>query len=180
MLGLALMLVLLMASLDQTIVSTALPTIVGDLGGVSKLSWVVTAYLLASTVAGPLYGKLGDRPFGWYRWKTTTEAVLGSSYMHPRLHLYEYLRENGDLERGNLLFEQAVEDLSDMSDLPRIRGTALYNLACARVNQGRLDDAIGLLQEALPLAPNIKSFASDDTDMRPLLDDPRFQELMKS
>ncbi len=56
----ALMLVLLLASLDQTIVSTALPTIVGDLGGVSKLSWVVTAYLLASTIVGPLYGKLGD------------------------------------------------------------------------------------------------------------------------
>jgi EmrB/QacA subfamily drug resistance transporter len=56
----ALLLVLLLASLDQTIVSTALPTIVGDLGGISKLSWVVTAYLLASTVAGPLYGKLGD------------------------------------------------------------------------------------------------------------------------
>jgi MFS family permease len=48
------------ASLDQTIVSTALPTIVGDLGGLSHLSWVVTAYLLASTVSGPLYGKLGD------------------------------------------------------------------------------------------------------------------------
>jgi len=56
----ALMLVLLLASLDQTIVSTALPTIVGDLGGISHLSWVVTAYLLASTVVGPLYGKLGD------------------------------------------------------------------------------------------------------------------------
>jgi EmrB/QacA subfamily drug resistance transporter len=56
----ALMLVLLIASLDQTIVSTALPTIVGDLGGAPKLSWVVTAYLLASTVSGPLYGKLGD------------------------------------------------------------------------------------------------------------------------
>ena len=56
----ALMLVLLLASLDQTIVSTALPTIVGDLGGVTHLSWVVTAYLLASTVVGPLYGKLGD------------------------------------------------------------------------------------------------------------------------
>ncbi|MBV8713327.1 MAG: MFS transporter [Solirubrobacterales bacterium] len=56
----ALLLVLLLASLDQTIVSTALPTIVGDLGGLSHLSWVVTAYLLASTVAGPLYGKLGD------------------------------------------------------------------------------------------------------------------------
>src|SRR5579875_3864385 len=56
----ALLLVLLLASLDQTIVSTALPTIVGDLGGIAHLSWVVTAYLLASTVVGPLYGKLGD------------------------------------------------------------------------------------------------------------------------
>src|SRR5215469_3811881 len=56
----ALLLVLLLASLDQTIVSTALPTIVGDLGGLQHLSWVVTAYLLASTIAGPLYGKLGD------------------------------------------------------------------------------------------------------------------------
>src|SRR6478609_782997 len=56
----ALMLVILLASLDQTIVSTALPTIVGDLGGLQHLSWVVTAYLLASTVTGPLYGKFGD------------------------------------------------------------------------------------------------------------------------
>jgi EmrB/QacA subfamily drug resistance transporter len=56
----ALLLVMLLAALDQTIVSTALPTIVGDLGGLSHLSWVVTAYLLASTVSGPLYGKLGD------------------------------------------------------------------------------------------------------------------------
>jgi EmrB/QacA subfamily drug resistance transporter len=56
----ALLLVLLLASLDQTIVSTALPTIVGELGGIEHLSWVVTAYLLSSTVVGPLYGKLGD------------------------------------------------------------------------------------------------------------------------
>src|SRR5215467_2791706 len=56
----ALFLVLLLAALDQTIVSTALPTIVGELGGLTHLSWVVTAYLLSSTVAGPLYGKFGD------------------------------------------------------------------------------------------------------------------------
>jgi MFS family permease len=55
-----LMLVLLMAALDQTIVSTALPTIVGDLGGLSHISWVVTAYLLAQTAVTPVYGKLGD------------------------------------------------------------------------------------------------------------------------
>jgi EmrB/QacA subfamily drug resistance transporter len=55
-----LMLVMLLASLDQTIVSTALPTIVGELSGLEHLSWVVTAYLLAVTVVTPLYGKLGD------------------------------------------------------------------------------------------------------------------------
>jgi EmrB/QacA subfamily drug resistance transporter len=57
----ALMLAMVLASLDSTIVSTALPTIVGDLGGLNHLSWVVTAYLLASTVSTPLYGKLGDQ-----------------------------------------------------------------------------------------------------------------------
>lgn len=56
----ALVLVLLLASLDQTIVATALPTIVGEIGGISHLSWIVTAYLLSSTVVVPLYGKLGD------------------------------------------------------------------------------------------------------------------------
>jgi EmrB/QacA subfamily drug resistance transporter len=56
-----LMIVMLLASLDQTIVSTALPTIVADLGGLNHLSWVVTAYLLAVTAVTPLYGKLGDQ-----------------------------------------------------------------------------------------------------------------------
>src|SRR3954453_17327540 len=56
----ALLLGLLLAALDQTIVATALPTIVSELGGLNHLSWVVTAYLLTSTVSAPLYGKLGD------------------------------------------------------------------------------------------------------------------------
>jgi len=56
----ALLLGMLLAALDQTIVSTALPTIVGDLGGLNHLSWIVTAYLLASTASTPLWGKLGD------------------------------------------------------------------------------------------------------------------------
>ena len=57
----ALMLGMLLAALDQTIVSTALPTIVGDLGGGAHIAWVVTAYLLAATVSTPLWGKLGDQ-----------------------------------------------------------------------------------------------------------------------
>jgi MFS family permease len=55
-----LMLVLLLAALDQTIVATALPTIVSDLGGLSHLSWITSAFLLAQTVVTPIYGKLGD------------------------------------------------------------------------------------------------------------------------
>jgi EmrB/QacA subfamily drug resistance transporter len=57
----ALLLGMLLAALDQTIVSTALPTIVGELHGGSHLAWVVTAYLLTSTVSTPLWGKLGDQ-----------------------------------------------------------------------------------------------------------------------
>jgi EmrB/QacA subfamily drug resistance transporter len=56
----ALMCGMLLAALDQTIVATALPTIVGDLKGSSHIAWVVTAYLLATTVSTPLWGKLGD------------------------------------------------------------------------------------------------------------------------
>lgn len=54
------MLGMLLAALDQTIVGTALPTIVSDLGGAAHMSWVVTAYLLAETVATVLVGKFGD------------------------------------------------------------------------------------------------------------------------
>lgn len=55
-----LMLTMLLASLDQTIFSTALPTIVGELNGVSEMLWVITIYILASTIMLPIYGKLGD------------------------------------------------------------------------------------------------------------------------
>jgi MFS family permease len=56
-----LVLVMLLAALDSTIVATALPTIVGELGGFDHIGWVVTAYLLAQTIVTPLYGKLGDQ-----------------------------------------------------------------------------------------------------------------------
>jgi MFS family permease len=64
----ALLLGMLLAALDQTIVATALPTIAGDLHGLSHLSWVVTAYLLASTVSTPL----------WASWATCTAARRSS------------------------------------------------------------------------------------------------------
>ncbi|MFJ8080885.1 DHA2 family efflux MFS transporter permease subunit [Streptomyces sp. NPDC096205] len=71
----ALLLGMLLAALDQTIVSTALPTIVSDLGGLEHLSWVVTAYMLAATAATPLWGKLGDQ-YGRKRLFQTAIAIF--------------------------------------------------------------------------------------------------------
>jgi EmrB/QacA subfamily drug resistance transporter len=68
----ALLMGMFLAALDQTVVATALPTIVGDLHGASHLSWVVTAYLLSSTVSTPLWGKLGDQ----YGRKTLFQASI--------------------------------------------------------------------------------------------------------
>src|SRR4051794_41849293 len=68
-----LLLAMLLASLDQTIVATALPTIVRDLGGIDQLSWVVTAYLLGATVSVPLWGRASDL----YGRKTLFLAAIG-------------------------------------------------------------------------------------------------------
>lgn len=126
-----------------------------------------------------LYDWLGDRPFQWYRAKTTTEAVLGNSFTHPRGHLYDYLRENGELDRANLLWEEAVTLLREVNAPPLPMGVTLYNLACARVYQGRLDDALVLLKELLPLQPHLKERAPKDSDLEALHDDERFKALVR-
>ena len=69
----ALGLCVLLAALDATVVATALPTVAGELGGLAQLPWVVTAYLLTSTVVTPIYGKLGDL---WGRERVFSGAIL--------------------------------------------------------------------------------------------------------
>ena len=76
----ALMLGMFLAALDQTIVSTALPTIVADLHGASHLAWIVVAYLLAATVSTPLWGKLGDQ----YGRKLFFQAAIVGDIVSPR------------------------------------------------------------------------------------------------
>ncbi|MDT9698490.1 MFS transporter [Streptomyces sp. P17] len=119
----ALLLGMLLAALDQTIVSTALPTIVSDLGGMDHLSWVVTAYLLASTAATPLWGKLGDQ-YGRKRLFQTAivifligSALCGMAQDMPQLIAFRALQGLGG---GGLM----VLSMAIVGDLvsPRERG----------------------------------------------------------
>ena len=125
-----------------------------------------------------LYDWLGERPFQWYRAKTTTDAVLGNSFTHPRSHMYEYWRENGELDRANRLWEDAVTLLREVNSPPLPMGTSLYNLACARLSQGMPDQALALLEEAFGLRPNLRESAPHDSDLEALREDPRFQALI--
>jgi tetratricopeptide (TPR) repeat protein len=126
-----------------------------------------------------LYDWLGDRPLQWYRNKTTTEAVLGNSFNHPRLHLYAYLRENGELERAYRLLEEGASLLREVNAPPLQLGAALYNLAAARVYQGRLDDALDVLDEALRMRPDFRESAPKDPDLEALQDNERFKALIR-
>jgi len=119
----ALMLGMLLAALDQTIVSTALPTIVGDLKGGSHIAWVITAYLLATTVSTPLWGKLGDQ----YGRKTFFQAsivifLVGSvlsGISHSMIELIAFRAVQGLGSGGLMVGAQAI--VGDIVS-PRERG----------------------------------------------------------
>ncbi|HEX5293853.1 MAG TPA: MDR family MFS transporter [Streptosporangiaceae bacterium] len=118
-----LLLALVIAMLDQLVVSTALPRIVGDLGGLNHLSWVVTAYVLASTITTPLYGKLGDL-YGRKRLLMTAiiifligSALSGLSHSMDQLIAFRALQGLG---AGGLMVG-AIATIGDLVS-PRERG----------------------------------------------------------
>jgi hypothetical protein len=125
-----------------------------------------------------LAGELGDRPFKWFTAATTSEALLRNSYTHPRLHIITYLNENGERDRAHGVAEDAATDMREISAPPSALGVALYNLACARVDQERLDEALELLKEAFPMRPDLKQGAQQDTDLAALHGDSRFIALV--
>jgi len=134
--------------------------------------------LLASLIK--LWDDLGERPFKWYGNNTTTEAILRNSYVHPRNHIVDYLKDNGDADGAHRLQEDAAAEMREFAAPPIALGAALYKLACARVAQDRLDEALELLVEAFPMRPDMKEAAPKDPDLEALHDNPGFKALVKT
>jgi tetratricopeptide (TPR) repeat protein len=120
---------------------------------------------------------LGDRPFAWYVAETTSEALTRNSYLHPRVHIASYLIGRGEEKEGHMLAEETALELRLAAAHPRILGAALYNLANVRVTEGRNDEAITLLEEALPMRPDLGSYAIEDSAFEALRNSPRFRRL---
>ncbi|MGA8681402.1 MAG: MDR family MFS transporter [Acidimicrobiales bacterium] len=123
----ALMLGMFLAALDQTIVSTALPTIVADLHGASHLSWVVVAYLLAATVSTPLWGKLGDQYGRKVFFQAAIVIFLGGSICsglsHSMIELIAFRAVQGLGGGGLMVGTQAiVGDVVSPRDRGRYQG----------------------------------------------------------
>ena len=120
----SLLVVMFLSAMDQTIVGTALPTIVGDLGGAAHMAWILTAYTLAITVAMPVYGKLGDLvgrknlflvAIGLF---LAGSALCGTADTMTQLIVYRFIQGLGG--GGLMISSQAIT-----GDLipPRVRGT---------------------------------------------------------
>jgi EmrB/QacA subfamily drug resistance transporter len=149
-----LLLALIVAMLDQTVVSTALPRIVGDLGGVTHLSWVVTAYVLASTITTPLYGKLGDL-YGRKRWLMIAivifligSALSGLSHTMDQLIAFRALQGLG---AGGLMVG-VIATIGDMVS-PRERGQYMGYMMAA-------------MMMAMVAGPLVGGYITDDLSWR--------------
>jgi hypothetical protein len=152
-----------------------------ELASASQISLVDMANrsdsLLASLI--DLYEAVGERPFTWYRWSTTTEALVMSTYIHPHTHIVEYLRENDDLAGAVRLMEKTVSELRRASAPSGSLGVEIYNLACLRVAEGRHDDAMRLIAESVAMRPRLKEIATSDADLSALFDDERFRAVVR-
>jgi len=126
-----------------------------------------------------LYEKIGERPIEWNMSKTTTEAVLRNSFTHPRTHIADYYRENGETELSRRVVEDTVDELRAADAPGLVLGAALYNLACLRARENRVDDVLSLLKEAFPMRPDLKAAAAEDSDLGAVRNDARFQDLLK-
>lgn len=130
----ALMLAMFLAAIDQTIVSVALPQIVSDLNGLSSLSWVVTAYLLASTASTPIWGKISDLYGRKIMLQIAISVFLAGSFLAGFSHSMEWLIVSRGIQGlgGGGIMVLAMASIADVIP-PRERGryTGLFTAVFA-------------------------------------------------
>jgi hypothetical protein len=161
------------ASIDE-INDAELPTGIGTpLADAAARSDTLLGELIA------VYATLGERPMEWAVAKTTTEAVLRNSYIHPRNHMFAYLKENGDEEAAGRLIEEAEAAMRAAEAPPMIRAAAMCKLAGVRAAEGRKDQAFELLRESLNMRPEMKAQIARDAELSSLHGDPRFEEILR-
>jgi hypothetical protein len=124
-----------------------------------------------------MFETVGDMPFTWFTAETSAAALVRNSYVHPRMHLADHLRRMGDVARGQRMVEETASELRSLEAPDNILGGALYNLAAVRVAQDRTDEALGLLEEALPMRQDLKASAGGDPAFAPLRGSDRFRAL---
>jgi len=122
---------------------------------------------------------MGDVPFDWYAAATVGEAMVRNSYVHPRNHIADHYRREGDEARSQQLLEESASEMRHAEAPGHILGGVLYNLVGMRVAEDRLDEALSLLEEALPMRPDLKATAAADPDLDSLRDAPRFRALIE-
>jgi hypothetical protein len=125
-----------------------------------------------------MFETMGDVPFTWFTAETSAEALVRNSYIHPRVHLADQYLQAGDAARSQRIIEESANEMRRTEAPDHILGAALYNLAGVRVAQDRVDEALSLLEEGLPMRQDLKVVAANDPDLAPMRDSARFQALL--
>ncbi|MEA2643781.1 MAG: hypothetical protein QOG08_807 [Chloroflexota bacterium] len=126
-----------------------------------------------------MFETVGDMPFTWFTAETSATALVRNSYVHPRAHLADHLRRMGEVAESQGLVEETASEMRRLEAPDNILAGALYNLAVVRATQDRIDEALGLLEEALPMRDDLKAAAAGDPGLAPLRDSDRFRTLVR-
>ncbi len=120
---------------------------------------------------------LSDRQrFAWLEGQPLWRRIAGSGFIHPILHMTEYLRASGRVEKSLGLSERAAEYSLHLSEDPEWQGVVQYNLACAYALAGQRDKALNRLDEALRLRPDLAEWSQQDPDLASIRGDPSFPQ----